>query len=260
MFTSVTRQLRKGKTTGDFTDVATPGAAETSRNVDFLEVSLRRIFALLIACAAAVVAVPATPAAAAARTPVVFVHGYTGSASNWTTAESVFRAGGYSSSELFAYEYNSYGDNVTNARGLATFVDQVRSRTGAAKVDIVNHSMGGLVSLWYVKQLGGARYVSHLASLAGANHGTTAAGACLIFVTCQQMYPGSSFIATLSAGDETPGSTRYATWYSPCDGVINPYTSTELSGATNNAVACQTHIGYLTDTTILARVRTFLGS
>jgi triacylglycerol esterase/lipase EstA (alpha/beta hydrolase family) len=221
---------------------------------------LRRIFALVIACLAAVAVIPATPAAAAAHTPVVFVHGYTGSASNWTAAMSVFRAAGYSSGELFAYEYNSYGDNVTNARGLATYVSQVRSRTGAAQVDIVNHSMGGLVSDWYLKQLGGAPYVAHLASLAGANHGTTAAAACLIYTTCQQMYPGSPFITTLSTGDETPGATRYATWYSPCDGVINPYTSTRLSGATNNLVACQTHIGYLTDTAVLNQVRTFLGS
>ena len=219
---------------------------------------MRRMFALLTAVVAALVAVPATPAAAAARTPVVFVHGYTGSASNWTTAQSLFRAAGYSSSELYAYEYNSYGDNVANARVLESFVSQVRSRTGPARVDIVNHSMGGLVSLWYVKQLGGAQYVSHLASLAGANHGTTSAGACLIFTTCQQMYPGSSFIDTLSAGDETPGSTRYGTWYSPCDGVILPYTSTVLSGAANNYVACETHLGFLSDTSVLTSVRSFL--
>jgi len=221
---------------------------------------LRRIIVFLTACLLTLVAAPALPAAAAAHTPVVFVHGYTGSASNWTTAQSVFRAAGYSSSELYAYEYNSYGNNITNAQGLATFVSNVRSRTGSAKVDIVNHSMGGLVSLWYLKQLGGAQYVNHLASLAGANHGTTSAGACLIYTTCQQMYPGSSFINTLSAGDETPGATRYGTWYSPCDGIIIPYTSTVLSGATNNYVICETHLGYLTDTVVLSQVRSFLGS
>jgi triacylglycerol lipase len=221
---------------------------------------MRRLVVLLTAVLAALALTPALPAAAAPGTPVIFVHGYTGSASNWTTAMSVFRAGGYSSSDLFAYEYNSYGDNVTNARGLASYVSTVRSRTGASQVDIVNHSMGGLVSLWYLKQLGGAQYVRHLASLAGANHGTTFAAACLIYTTCQQMYPGSSFINTLSAGDETPGSTRYGTWYSPCDGIIVPYTSTVLSGATNNYVACQTHLGYLTDTVILGRVRSFLAS
>jgi triacylglycerol lipase len=221
---------------------------------------MRRLVVLLTAVLAALALSPALPAAAAPGTPVIFVHGYTGSASNWTTAMSVFRAGGYSSSQLFAYEYNSYGNNITNAQGLASYVIQVRARTGAAQVDIVNHSRGGLVSLWYLKQLGGAQYVRHLASIAGANHGTTYAGACLIYVTCQQMYPGSSFINTLSAGDETPGSTRYGTWYSPCDGIIIPYTSTVLSGATNNYVVCQTHIGYLTDTITLAQVRSFLAT
>ncbi|MEV6350103.1 alpha/beta fold hydrolase [Actinoplanes sp. NPDC051851] len=221
---------------------------------------MRRLVVLVTALLAALALTPSPPAAAAPGTPVIFVHGYTGSASNWTTAIALFRAGGYSSSELFAYEYNSYGNNITNAEGLATYVSRVRAQTGASQVDIVNHSMGGLVSLWYVKQLGGAPYVRHLASLAGANHGTTYAGACLIYVTCQQMYPGSSFITTLSTGDETPGSTAYATWYSPCDGVIIPYTSTVLSGATNNYVLCQTHIGYLTDTVTLTAVRTFLAS
>ncbi|MEU3660277.1 alpha/beta fold hydrolase [Streptomyces sp. NPDC032940] len=193
-------------------------------------------------------------------TPVVFVHGYTGSASNWVTAMSVFRLNGWDSSDLFAYEYDSYGDNVTNARGLASFVENVKARTGASKVAVVNHSMGGLVSQYYLKVLGGDASVSHLASIAGANHGTTYAGACLIYTTCQQMYPGSSFISQITAGDETPGSTRYATWYSACDGIIIPYTSTRLSGAMNNNVACQTHIGYLADTVVLGQIARFVAS
>lgn len=193
-------------------------------------------------------------------TPVVFVHGYTGNASNWVTAKSVFQLNGWSGSRLFAYEYDSYGDNVTNARGLATFVNNVKSQTGASKVALVNHSMGGLVSQYYLKVLGGNTSVSHLASIAGANHGTTFAGACLIYTTCQQMYPGSSFISQISSGDETPGSTAYATWYSACDGVILPYTSTRLSGATNHNVACQTHIGYLADTVVLGQIARFVAS
>ncbi|MER5891924.1 alpha/beta fold hydrolase [Streptomyces sp. NPDC001876] len=208
----------------------------------------------------------AAPAAANAAqplstsTPVVFVHGYTGNASNWATALSVFQLNGWSSSKLFAYEYNSYGNNVSNAQGLASFVNNVKSRTGASKVAIVNHSMGGLVSQYYLKVLGGNTSVSHLASIAGANHGTTYAGACLIYTTCQQMYPGSSFISQITAGDETPGDTRYASWYSACDGIILPYTSTRLSGATNNNVACQTHIGFLADTVVLGQIARFVAS
>ncbi|MEV7144272.1 esterase/lipase family protein [Streptomyces tauricus] len=214
---------------------------------------------------AATVARAGTERSAAAQplstsTPVVFVHGYTGSASNWVTGMNVFRANGWSSSNLFAYEYNSYGNNVTNAQGLASYVNTVKARTGASKVAIVNHSMGGLVSQYYLKVLGGNTDVSHLASIAGANHGTTYAGACLIYTTCQQMYPGSSFISQITSGDETPGSTRYATWYSACDGIILPYTSTRLDGATNNNVLCQTHLGFLTDSAVLGQIARFVAS
>ncbi|OLF10667.1 lipase [Actinophytocola xinjiangensis] len=220
---------------------------------------MRRILGLVAAMAVAfAVFTPATTASASTSTPVIFVHGYTGSASNWVTAMSVFRAAGWSSGDLFAYEYNSYGNNVTNARGLASYADTVKARTGASKVAIVNHSMGGLVSQYYLKVLGGNANVSHLASIAGANHGTTAAGACLVFVTCQQMYPGSSFIAQISAGDETPGATEYATWYSACDGVILPYTSTRLTGADNNLVVCQTHLGFLADTGVLGQIASYV--
>lgn len=223
-------------------------------------------FTLFSSASAAGAAETPAPAGAAAvqplstSTPVVFVHGYTGSASNWVTAMSVFRLNGWSSSNLFAYEYDSYGNNITNAQGLAAFVENVKSRTGASKVAIVNHSMGGLVSQYYLKVLGGNTSVSHLASIAGANHGTTAAGACLIYTTCQQMYPGSSFISQISSGDETPGDTKYATWYSACDGVILPYTSTRLSGATNNNVLCQNHIGFLADTVVLGQIARFVAS
>ena len=84
---------------------------------------MRRILGTLLAAAVtvlgAVVGVSA-PAQAAGHTPVVFVHGYTGNASNWVTAEAVFAAAGYSSNEMFAFNYNSYGDNKTNAASLAS--------------------------------------------------------------------------------------------------------------------------------------------
>ncbi|WP_033217899.1 alpha/beta fold hydrolase [Kitasatospora phosalacinea] len=222
--------------------------------------------ALLAALTAVVLTVPGMSASAAhaattsTRTPVVFVHGFVGNASNWAAAEALFAADGYSSGDLFAYQYDWSQSNAVSAAGLAAYVRQVLASTGAHQVDIVNHSMGGLVSDWYVKRLGGQPYVRHLASIAGANHGTTAAGACLVNPSCVEMFPGSLFLATLNAGDETPGDTKYATWYSPCDGVIVPYTSTRLDGAANNLVPCQTHLGFLADIPTLRAVERFLTS
>lgn len=225
---------------------------------------MRRVLGTLLATVLAafgLAAATTAPAqAATARTPVVFVHGFLGDSSNWGAALLNFRAAGYAADELYTYDYNWAGDNIVNARGLGTFVDLVRSRTGHGQVDIVNHSMGGLVTGWYVNVLGGQPKVRHVASIAGANHGTTAAYACIAFTSCQQMVPGSDFIRTYTAGDETPGSTRYGTWYSPCDGVILPYYSTPLAGATNNFVLCQNHLGFLVDPFVLGSVRRFLGT
>lgn len=211
-----------------------------------------------LAATAAMIVVPSTAAHAATSTPVIFVHGFVGSASNWTTALSVFRAGGFT--RLYTYDYNWALSNQISAAGLRDRVNQVRSQTGASKVAIVNHSMGGLVTRWYLEELGGSQYVSHVASIAGANHGTTYAGACLINPSCVEMYPGSLFLLDLADGDETPGTAQYRTWYSACDGIIIPYTSTRLTGATNTNVACETHIGFLTNTSVLTQIRTFVAA
>ncbi|GAB3283409.1 esterase/lipase family protein [Parasphingorhabdus pacifica] len=190
----------------------------------------------------------------AANTPVVFVHGYSGSSSNWSTARTVFRLAGYSSDELHSYEYDWRASNEESAAGLADFVENVKSETGSDQVNIVNHSMGGLVSGWYIKELDGQPNVANLASLAGANHGTTYASACTINASCREMLPSSDFVEQLTSGDETPGNTGYATWYSSCDGVIIPYDSTVLEGADNNRVLCETHIGFLANTDVLGEV------
>ncbi|WP_155368471.1 esterase/lipase family protein [Catellatospora vulcania] len=215
------------------------------------------IGAAMVAAAALVVA-PSTPANAATSTPVIFVHGFIGNSSNWTTALSVFRSGGFTN--LYTYDYNWAGSNQISAAGLRDKVNQVKAQTGASKVAIVNHSMGGLVTRWYLEELGGSANVSHVASIAGANHGTTYAGACLINASCIEMYPGSLFLLDLADGDETPGAAKYRTWYSACDGIIIPYTSTRLDGATNTNVLCETHIGFLTNTSVLTQIRGFIAA
>lgn len=221
---------------------------------------MRRLFGVLLACLALAVLSPLGTAHAAGKNPVVFVHGYTGSASNWVAAQAYFRLQGYDSSQLHAFEYDWSQSNEISAAQLGDFIEQVLQETGADKVDIVNHSMGGLVTRWYMKELGGHVNVGHWASLAGANQGTTYASACLIYRSCQEMLPGSSFERQLNSGDPTPGDAEYATWYSPCDGIIVPYTNTRVDGAQNNLVTCETHLGFLTNTDVFGEVVDFFES
>jgi triacylglycerol lipase len=215
--------------------------------------SLVVVMALLaVFCSGSVAANEVTPTLA--HDPILFVHGWTGSASNWDTMIARFKADGWATNELYAWTYSSNQSNANIAQEINTRVNNILATTGASRVDIVTHSMGGLSSRYYAKNLGGSTKIDAWVSLAGPNHGTDTAYACFM-TSCVEMRPGSTFLTQLNSGDETPGTPRYATWWSPCDETINPDESTILSGATNTRTACIGHLAFLSDTTVYTQVR-----
>lgn len=209
------------------------------------------------ACIAAFVAVlaAALPSTAAAHDPILFVHGWNSNSSTWTTMVNRFAADGWTAAELNNWSYNTSQSNATTAGQIQTKVDQILAATGAAKVDLISHSMGGLSTRYYVKNLGGGAKVDEWVSLGGPNHGTNTANYCFS-TACSEMRIGSTFLNNLNAGDETPGTTvNWLTWWSPCDDVINPDSSVALSGATNRQTACLSHSALHEDATVYAQVR-----
>jgi len=189
--------------------------------------------------------------------PILFVHGYTSNAAAWDTMKARFLADGWESGYLNAYTFSSSVSNATVAQDVANRVNEIKAATGAAKVDIITHSMGGLSSRYYLKNLSGTANVDDWVSLGGPNHGTTLAFLC--FTTpCREMRPGSTFLKNLNSGDETPGAVNYGTWWSPCDEAINPDDSTILSGATNTQTSCISHSDLRTNLTVYQQVKAFV--
>jgi triacylglycerol esterase/lipase EstA (alpha/beta hydrolase family) len=201
---------------------------------------------------------PGKPSSASHVDPILFVHGYTSNASTWNTTIARFQADGWEANRLFAYTFSSTQSNATIAQAVAQRVNEIKAATGAAKVDIITHSMGGLSSRYYLKNLGGTANVDDWVSLAGPNHGTTWAYGCFFFSPCNQMIPGSSFLNQLNSGDETPGAVNYGTFWSSCDELINPDTSTILSGATNTNVGCLSHSAVKDSAAVYAQYRDFV--
>ncbi|MEU8778216.1 triacylglycerol lipase [Streptomyces sp. NPDC048606] len=198
--------------------------------------------------------------AGATRNPVVLVHGYNADPGVWGSLREDLRADGYADDRISSWGYDTHQSvNEVLSGRLAAHVDEVRRRTGAARVDIVSHSFGSLVSRWYVKYGGGDRVVDHWVSLAGPNRGTSTAWACALWdQACRDMTPGSYVVRNLASGDETPGAVKYATFWSNCDEVVNPDDSVPLAGALNTPVGCLKHNDLLGDEPTSAGVRAFL--
>jgi len=208
------------------------------------------------AIAASVVGL-ALPSAAWANDPILFVHGWNSSGSTWNTMVSRFQADGWTAAELNNWSYNYKQSNATTASEIRSKVDGILAATGATKVDIISHSMGGLSSRYYAKNLGGDQKIDEWVSLGGPNHGTNTAYGCFD-TSCGEMRPGSSFLSALNSGDETPGAVNYGTWWSPCDEVINPDSSVSLQGARNTQTACMSHSQLHENATVYAQVRDFV--
>ncbi|HQD26814.1 MAG TPA: SBBP repeat-containing protein, partial [Methanoculleus thermophilus] len=108
--------------------------------------------------------------------PVVFVHGI------FSLAEDIENSEGF---QAFAEDYYAvtveYADSKAQtffgnipqfAKRLERNITQIKAETGAGKVDIVAHSMGGLVSRYYIEKQGGRSDVGKLIMVQTPNHGS----------------------------------------------------------------------------------------
>ncbi|MFB9908156.1 esterase/lipase family protein [Allokutzneria oryzae] len=208
---------------------------------------MRRLMSVLVAAVAAAAFTGAEAAsvpapAAAARTPVIFVHGLSGGSSVlFKEMIDKFRAAGWTDRELIRWDYDWKQSNFITADQFAKKVDQVRKDTKAVKVDIVAHSMGSLPTRHFIKSLGGAEKTAHWVSIGGVNHGTVASFACF-WDSCADMRQSSKMLKSLNAGDETPGAVKYQTQSSSCDEIALPHSTVPLAGARNIDVGCLEHI------------------
>ncbi|WP_017588102.1 esterase/lipase family protein [Nocardiopsis ganjiahuensis] len=222
---------------------------------------MRRLTSLLCGLVLALTAVlQAAPATAHSHTPVVFVHGFMGKGGQWNDMRAALVDSGYPADRLHVFSYDWARSNTTIAGQLADHVEGVRQQHGADRVHLVTHSMGGLSSRYYIKNLGGTETVDQWISIGGPNNGTNIANMCPSLMTpCKEMRHGSNFLSDLNSGDPTPGSVGYTTLRSPCDIVISPTDSTSLPGANNIRTGCVEHISMMWNRGVIDHVRGVVG-
>jgi len=107
------------------------------------------------------------------------------------------------------------------AARLADQVEQLCGVTGAARVDLVGHSLGGLIARYYVQRLGGHARVGTAVTVGTPHGGTVAAWLLSPMPLARQLRPGSPLITEL-AGPAPGCGTRFVTFSSEGDELVLP--------------------------------------
>jgi pimeloyl-ACP methyl ester carboxylesterase len=110
--------------------------------------------------------------------PIVLVHGYMSGADCWDDFIPLFEQLGYIlGKNLFNFAYSNEkcpakGDCVEYATHLSQTIEEILTTTALPKVILVVHSMGGLISRYYMELLNGADKVHKLIMLGTPNRGS----------------------------------------------------------------------------------------
>ena len=137
---------------------------------------------------------------------------------------------------VFSFNLGTFNSRDIRKSAVLIFrkIEAILAQAAVKKIDIVGHSMGGLIGLYYVKKLGGHEKVRKLVMLGTPHKGTWAAllGIAVVGLISRsswQLLPGSRFLKELAQGG-LPKNVEYYTIAAQRDWVCPP-SSTPLDGA-----------------------------
>ncbi|MER5474481.1 alpha/beta fold hydrolase [Streptomyces sp. NPDC002935] len=156
----------------------------------------------------------------AAKPPVVLLHGFIDNRSVFLLLRRNLAQHGRQHIESLNYSPLTC-DIRTAAELLGRHIEEICERTGHDQVDIVGHSLGGLIARYYVQCLGGDTHVRTLVTLGTPHSGTRVAPLMNAHPIVRQMRPGSAVIEELTG--PAPGCrTQFVSFWSDLDHLMDP--------------------------------------
>ena len=123
-----------------------------------------------------------------------------------------------------------FGSIEDNARHLGELIEQICAETGADKLVLIGHSMGGVVIRTYLDTQGGAKRVERAIALGSPFGGTVlAAGPRGLGENLRQMIPGNAWLAELAGHERQPCPVPFTAIWSPHDSIVAPQNGTRVS-------------------------------
>ena len=190
------------------------------------------------------------PAPARVAAPVLLVHGVLCNAGVWVRLGRYLRERGVTG--LYSLSYGPPLESIEAfADQLARKVDAIVAATGAPRVIVVAHSMGGLVTRAYLRRYGSAR-IARVLTIGSPHHGSVLAW---FFpgISLAQMRPGNPWLAALNREALDP-ALRFVSLWSWHDSMVAPQTSSELPGAVDVALVGIGHNALLGERDVFAFV------
>ena len=170
------------------------------------------------------------PPRTAVGVPVLLLHGVLCNAGVWRGMCAYLAARGIA--RVYALTFTPPVGSIEDfADQLASRVEAILAETGAGRLALVGHSMGGLVARAYLRRYGADR-IALTMTLGTPHHGSVHAwlfaGAALA-----QMRPGNAWLAELNRTEGESCPARFVSLWSWHDSMVAPQTSSRLAGAVN---------------------------
>ncbi|HTS52545.1 MAG TPA: alpha/beta fold hydrolase [Burkholderiales bacterium] len=186
---------------------------------------------------------PSRSRTAQRATPALLVHGIYCNAAVWWWMRRRLKAHGVPST--FAIDVEPpFGSIDDFARQLAEHIDSVCAATGAARVVLIGHSMGGLVARACLQSFAGPGRIAKLITLGSPHHGSGLAywG---VGKAARQMRPGSLWLSALNRHESEPPRVPIVSVFTRHDNFVAPQDSPVLAQATNVPLARIGHLSLL---------------
>jgi len=170
--------------------------------------------------------------------PVLIIHGFLGTRGSMYLLERRLVDDGF-----VVVSFNLGTLNVRDIRRSAFLIhrkiERILAQTPSQRIDIIGHSMGGLIGLYYVKKLGGHARVRKLIMMGTPVRGTWAALMGVVTLglwstSSWQLLPRSRFLDELAQGPMPPGVDVH-TIAAARDWVV-PLPTTKVDGASSTTV------------------------
>lgn len=154
------------------------------------------------------------------KIPILFISGWIGTPNHFIVLENRLKIDGWAVFSL-DLSHHSLDDLEKAAEEVQHKIEDIKQKTKNSYVDLICHSIAGLVARHYIKYLGGINSVKHYISLGTPHYGTS-----VNFLgegkNMKAIKPDSGFLAQLNQPQETTGTIFYTAIWSSTDEAVKP--------------------------------------